>query len=97
MIRVHLLSKHLDELAVARHIIILQLETLDARAGAAQLERNILRNTAAQISILPDDVLTMIFEEGIHPQKSRSKIASFDYGVLVSHGTTLAQCLNSNT
>lgn len=76
------LSKRLHEIASARLELLLQLADLDARASAAQEERNALQTLDAPISYLPNDVLKMIFEEGMHPRDFSHHI-----GELVSHVT----------
>lgn len=53
----------------------------------AQLGWDTLYNLDAPISILPDDVLAMIFEEGMHARYSRPQNVSFDFEVRVSHVT----------
>ncbi|KAF7968983.1 hypothetical protein HWV62_10701 [Athelia sp. TMB] len=71
--RIQLLANCLEELASAKHKLLRQLEDLDAQAKAIQVERNQLLNLDAPTSNIPDEVLSLIFEAGMHSdQKSRS-------------------------
>ncbi|KAF7974979.1 hypothetical protein HWV62_10725 [Athelia sp. TMB] len=78
--RVQVLSGHLEDIASSKHKLILQLEELDARRKAVQLERNQLHNLDAPTSNLPNEVLAMIFEAGMDlgggPQIDFGRIAS---------------------
>ena len=78
---VRLLSR-LEDIAAARCILATQLEELDMRARAVQVEIESLRNLDAPISILPDEVLSMIFEAG-----GESTPGDCMFGILVSHVT----------
>ncbi|KAF7975898.1 hypothetical protein HWV62_8319 [Athelia sp. TMB] len=62
------LLKRLEELADATpngSPVPLQLEELEKQIQIAQRELDSLRNSDASISTLPDEVLTMVFEEGM--------------------------------
>lgn len=77
-----LLSKRLDELATTRRQLLSQLVFLDARIRITQLEHRSLYNLDVPILNIPDDVLAIMFEEGMHP---RDRKCHFEF--LVSHGT----------
>ncbi|KAF7978997.1 hypothetical protein HWV62_43948 [Athelia sp. TMB] len=72
-----LLAKRLEELAAARHELLLQLEELDIQTRNVRLEYNEL----APISSLPDEVLTMIFEAGVLLEELHEP----RFALLVSH------------
>ncbi|KZP12706.1 hypothetical protein FIBSPDRAFT_152179 [Athelia psychrophila] len=77
--RQHLsLSRRLEEISTKRRILVLQLAELDAQGKAVQQE---LHNLDSPISILPSDILAMIFETGALLEAS----AEFHFGSLVSH------------
>ncbi|KZP21138.1 hypothetical protein FIBSPDRAFT_860824, partial [Athelia psychrophila] len=73
-----LLSGRLEEIATERRRLVLQLAELDARGKAVQQD---LHNLDSPISILPSDILVMIFEAGALLE-SRAK---FHFGSLASH------------
>lgn len=83
------MSTQLEEFASARRDLLLQLEdlntqlgALDARATATRIKHNTLHNLDAATSEFPDEVLAMIFEEGMNGHKYW-QVEHF--GVLVSH------------
>ncbi|KAF7969881.1 hypothetical protein HWV62_25673 [Athelia sp. TMB] len=61
----------------------LQLEELEKQIQVAQRELNSLHNSDASISTLPDEVLTMVFEEGMHLNGD----SPCHFGSLASHVT----------
>lgn len=63
--RVLSLTKCLEELGTARQELLLKLEDLDSRKGSVQVEHNTLFNMDATTSNLPNEVLAIIFEEGL--------------------------------
>ncbi|KAF7986269.1 hypothetical protein HWV62_35188 [Athelia sp. TMB] len=79
--RALLLSKRLEDIAAARHNLVLQIEDLDEQAKPVQLEFNVLHNLNAATSNLPDESLAMIFEAGAFPESGFRQ----HLGVLVSH------------
>lgn len=83
------LKKFLNELATARRALWHQLVDLDAHASAVRTERNTLRNWDAPIWCLPDEVLVMIFEEGMRRPRDLSYNLGVraHFGVRVSHVT----------
>ncbi|KZP12711.1 hypothetical protein FIBSPDRAFT_152205 [Athelia psychrophila] len=72
------LSRRLEEISTKRRILVLQLAELDAQGKAVQQE---LHNLDSPISILPSDILAMIFEAGALLEAS----AEFHFGSLASH------------
>ncbi|KZP11604.1 hypothetical protein FIBSPDRAFT_182791 [Athelia psychrophila] len=74
------LLKRLEEFAAARRELIRQLEDLYVRETAAQREYNILHNADAPTSDLPDEIIMMIFEEGM-----RQGHQSHHLGIIASH------------
>lgn len=77
--RVASLSQRLEGIFAERRKLILQLKELDVQARAVQLEHDTLWNLDAPTSNLPDEVLAMVFEAGMHFYKDS------DFGALVSH------------
>ncbi|KAF7976437.1 hypothetical protein HWV62_6867 [Athelia sp. TMB] len=77
------LAIHLAELAIARRKLLLQLEELDTHTRALQREYNELQNLHAPISSLPDEVLGMIFEQGVLLEE----LPKSRFAPLVSHIT----------
>lgn len=58
--------KRLEDFASARAALLLQLEAFGAQANTTQIELNTLHNLDAPIPDLPDEILAMIFERGMH-------------------------------
>ncbi|KAF7970817.1 hypothetical protein HWV62_22832 [Athelia sp. TMB] len=81
--RVLLLADRLEELAKARHQLVLQLEELDAQARVVQLEFDELQNIDAPVSSLPEEVLAMVFEAGV----LLDELPRFEFATVVSHVT----------
>lgn len=81
--RRHVLSlvRRLAEIAAARRELLIQLEDLDARARNMQLEHDRLHNLDATTSNLPDEILSMVFEAGMHLTRG----SQVHFGALVSH------------
>lgn len=86
--RIQLLSMTLEEIDVARGELLQRLEDLDARERTVRLEREALQNLVAPTSTLPEEVLSMIFEAGIHRKKNPITLALW-YRVLHGVGATL--------
>ncbi|KZP22387.1 hypothetical protein FIBSPDRAFT_952998 [Athelia psychrophila] len=81
-----LLLKRLEEFAAARLELLRQLEELDVQARAVQQTHNAIHNADAPTSDLPDEILAMIFEEGILLKDRPSYFyVPCHFGVLVSH------------
>ncbi|KAF7980786.1 hypothetical protein HWV62_36853 [Athelia sp. TMB] len=79
------LSKRLEELVQAQAATPNspnELEKLEKQIKAVQRELCSLHNSDAPISTLPDEVLAMVFEEGMVPKGDRCR-----FGSLVSHVT----------
>ncbi|KAF7982686.1 hypothetical protein HWV62_27176 [Athelia sp. TMB] len=70
--RVLLIFQQLDKLATARRDLITQLNGLDRQTGELQHEYNALHNLDAPISLLPDEILAMVFEAAKPVKEERS-------------------------
>ncbi|KAF7982982.1 hypothetical protein HWV62_24582 [Athelia sp. TMB] len=81
--RALLLADRLEELAKARHQLVLRLEELDAQARVVQLEFDELQNIDAPVSNLPEEVLAMVFEAGV----LLDELPRFEFATVVSHVT----------
>ncbi|KZP32198.1 hypothetical protein FIBSPDRAFT_944271 [Athelia psychrophila] len=74
------LSKRVEELLTTRRKLIAGLQDLDAQVKSMRHERNALHNLDAPTSNIPDEVLAMIFEAGMHLEKD----SRVHFGTLVS-------------
>lgn len=75
------LTARLEDIATGRRNLVLQQKNLDKQEKAVQRESKSLHNMNAYISILPSEVLSMVFEAGALLDSS----SRCHFGSLVSH------------
>lgn len=80
--RILLLSERLEEIAASRNKLVTQLNGLDVEEKSIHIERITLHNLLAPISIMPDEMLAMIFQMG-----SLLKNSQWHFGTVASHVT----------
>lgn len=66
--RLSSVSSRLKEIETTRSHLVVQLKKLDAESSALQCEQIAIRNGAAAISMLPNELLAAIFELGYYAQ-----------------------------
>ncbi|KZP12785.1 hypothetical protein FIBSPDRAFT_150108 [Athelia psychrophila] len=82
--RIFSLAKSLEEIANARHSLLLQLEDLATREKVVQAEHNILHNLEATTSNVADEIMAMIFGMGMTISHEENPLSPWPFGEVVS-------------
>lgn len=67
--RMFSLSERMEKLATARVELVRQLAVVDSETKAIQTEYNVLYNSTLPASVLPSELLAMIFDAAIHTKQ----------------------------
>lgn len=82
------MTSRLEEISIARRILLPRPDELDAEARVLQIEVKSWRNLKTPVSVLPDQVLAMVFKAGTVLERMPGLTLDLSYLMSYNAGAT---------